>query len=84
MLLYWKCRLNISLFSHFVNLMDNDGVQVGKCFVDFIDTVDKHVAGTTSMILEKLHLEDIEIKDYRGQSFDIAAFMSHYGSERVF
>jgi len=63
---------------------ENGDVSVRESFIDFIDTKGKHAAEITTMILDKLISDGLDIANCRGQGYDNAAVMKgqHSGVQK--
>ncbi|XP_018494653.1 zinc finger MYM-type protein 1-like [Galendromus occidentalis] len=61
-------------------ILDGKEVKVTESFVGFIETEKKDAAGITSMILQSLEKDGLDIQHCRGQAYDNAAVMSGHRS----
>ena len=65
-------------------MIDGDKVKVVESCVDFIETKGKSAANISTMVLEKLEKDGIDIQNCRGQAYDNAAVMAglHTGVQK--
>ena len=65
-------------------MIDGNKVKVVESFIDFIETKGKTAENISTMILEKLEKDGIDIQNCRGQAYDNAAVMAgqHTGVQK--